>query len=1077
MLTLTPTTPVSLDLIWTLPDDLGTSAAITGYEVRYFAGTADPTDEANWITFDEDSGVPDPGTLTKGQILGLMPETAYRVQVRALGDTEAETSDWRASVQATTPAALANSAVLITNFQRALHTNNIILKDNDYATGFTTGSHDAGYRLGSIQLFFRSVTAGTFTGHDVRVYLATGLPSADSTVTVVAELASPKLIQTQGSGVMSNFTAPPNTVLASGTTYFVVVQATSPTKLPDNQIPLTIARGMGYDTVPAAGWSIANVGLTRGSTSTGAWTEHTETGSDNPNTTPMAFRINAAPINDLVFQSAEAVGNQVILTYTRDIDATSVPATGAFTVEVNRGAAVISDVELSGKQVILTLAGAGLFAGDAVVVSYTKPATNPLKDTDGGEAAELNRHEFTVLAKVAGVEITSYPGDNSTYGEGEAIQVTVTFNEPVNVDLTGGRPQLEVDLHNTANHGEFKAIYKRGSGTNKLIFEYRVVSGNATSSTTGDGVAVTANSLELNGGTITTVQGAVTVDLAHDGLAHDTDHKVDGSHSAVTRLVSNQGNANLGTASLDVRDIAQGFTTGTNETGYILDGVTVDMGASHATSMRVWLTTNATASSPAEFVRLTSPSDLSAASLNFTAPAGTFLEPSTRYWVVVEEITQGSGGASGMRSTGSAAESGLPGWAIDDLFRTRPKSFAGGFSTIGSTRAKIRVSGIPAPFEPTVRTVAITSDPGGDATYGRDDRIQVSVTFDQTVTVDTSGGTPSLTIDFHTAASGEQTANYVRGSGTKTLVFEFTVVQANTSTPGVAVKANSLAANGATIKAADGLDALLGHRGLDHDTGHKVDGSQLGALSFVSAEAFGNQVVLEYTRDLDTTSKPALGAFTVTVDGTASAINSVELSGPQVILSMGVLFPGETVTVSYDKPANNPLKDTSGNEADSLGAQTLTVTAKVTGVEITSYPGDNSTYGADEAIQVTATFSSPVNVDLTGGRPSLEVDFQTADPWREECGLQGRQRHQQADLRVPGDRRQRHHRRRGGDGRLAGAQRRVDHHRAGCRDGGTGPRRAGPRHRPPGGRLPSGHHPAGEQHRASGRQQREHWHP
>ena len=138
---------------------------------------------------------------------------------------------------------------------------------------------------------------------------------------------------------------------------------------------------------------------------------------------------------------------------------------------------------------------------------------------------------------------------------------------------------------------------------------------------------------------------------------------------------------------------------------------------------------------------------------------------------------------------------------------------------------EIRVSGIPAPFEPTVRTVAITSDPGGDATYGRDDRIQVSVTFDQTVTVDTSGGTPSLTIDFHTAASGEQTANYVRGSGTSTLVFEFTVVQANTSTPGVAVKANSLAANGATIKAADGLDALLGHKGLGHDTAHKVDGS------------------------------------------------------------------------------------------------------------------------------------------------------------------------------------------------------------------------------------------------------------
>ncbi|MDE0381983.1 MAG: fibronectin type III domain-containing protein [Rhodospirillales bacterium] len=93
----------SLEVSWTAPDTGG--SAITDYDVRYFAGSSDPTDEADWVTETETSGlpVPDPTfnwTATSWTIAGLAPNTSYLVQVRArnaLGE-----GAWSASVARTT---------------------------------------------------------------------------------------------------------------------------------------------------------------------------------------------------------------------------------------------------------------------------------------------------------------------------------------------------------------------------------------------------------------------------------------------------------------------------------------------------------------------------------------------------------------------------------------------------------------------------------------------------------------------------------------------------------------------------------------------------------------------------------------------------------------------------------------------------------------------------------------------------------------------------------------------------------------------------------------------------------------
>ena len=45
------------------------------------------------------------------------------------------------------------------------------------------------------------------------------------------------------------------------------------------------------------------------------------------------------------------------------------------------------------------------------------------------------------------------------------------------------------------------------------------------------GIAVLADTLALNGGTIVSASGSAAADLSHAGLAHDSGHKVDWQQS------------------------------------------------------------------------------------------------------------------------------------------------------------------------------------------------------------------------------------------------------------------------------------------------------------------------------------------------------------------------------------------------------------------------------------------------------------------------------------------------------------------------------------------------------------------
>jgi hypothetical protein len=120
---------------------------------------------------------------------------------------------------------------------------------------------------------------------------------------------------------------------------------------------------------------------------------------------------------------------------------------------------------------------------------------------------------------VTAVAVTSDAGDDDTYVLGDTIFVTVSFSDAVNVS---GTPQLAIDM-DPAEWGTKWAAYQSGSGSTVIVFAHTVVEPNFSS----QGVAVLADTLRLNGGTITSRASSQTnANLGHDGLAHDANHKV-----------------------------------------------------------------------------------------------------------------------------------------------------------------------------------------------------------------------------------------------------------------------------------------------------------------------------------------------------------------------------------------------------------------------------------------------------------------------------------------------------------------------------------------------------------------------
>ena len=121
-------------------------------------------------------------------------------------------------------------------------------------------------------------------------------------------------------------------------------------------------------------------------------------------------------------------------------------------------------------------------------------------------------------------------------------------------------------------------------------------------------------------------------------------------------------------------------------------------------------------------------------------------------------------------------------------------------------------SGTQGAEAPTITGSPALSEAGADSAWTAGETAEVTLTFSEAVTVDTTGGTPSIGLDL--GGTESRSATYLRGSGTTALVFGYTLTATDGSHTSLLVPIDSLALNGGTIRSqATSADAALGHLG------------------------------------------------------------------------------------------------------------------------------------------------------------------------------------------------------------------------------------------------------------------------
>ena len=462
----------------------------------------------------------------------------------------------------------------------------------------------------------------------------------------------------------------------------------------------------------------------------------------------------------------------------------------------NGGPVGIRSAQLTpdGRGVSLGLARS-LGAGERLTVAYRRQPGSPGLWTANGDQVD----DFTVEGAAPGdetetpapaieaVAVVSDAGEDNTYALGDTIEVQVTFDEAVEVDTTGGTPQLTMKMD--PDYGAKHAAYASGSGTPNLVFTFEVVEPNLSTA----GIAIIENTLDLNGGTIRSAANGADAALAHGGLDHDANHKVDWAKAPPANR-------------------APVLDTGAAEYNAFTRAGNAPRGT-HVTKPFNGLFSDPDGDALTYTVALADETQ---------APLVEFLAIPTE-----EELGENAGDVRLAQRVHYRADAEGD-WDALDPAPPNPVAVTVRVTATDPDGLSASVDGVfQTTWEPVttpaVTGVAITSNAGEDDTYALGDTIEVQVTFDEAVAVDTAGGTPHLTIKMD-PEYGDKPATYESGAGTTRLTFTYEVVEPNYSPQGIAVLENTLALNGGTIRsAATGGDAALAHTGLGHDPAHQVN--------------------------------------------------------------------------------------------------------------------------------------------------------------------------------------------------------------------------------------------------------------
>ncbi|WNF45140.1 DUF4347 domain-containing protein [Pseudomonas sp. SG20056] len=267
-----------------------------------------------------------------------------------------------------------------------------------------------------------------------------------------------------------------------------------------------------------------------------------------------------------------------------------------------------------------------------------------------------------------------------------------------------------------------------------------------------------------------------------------------------------------------------------------------------------------------------------------------------------------------------------------------------------------------------------------DGSYKVGDTITITTTFNQAVTVDTTGGTPTLLLE---TGLTDRIATYVSGSGSNTLTFSYTVQPGDLSADLDYQSTAALSLNGATIQNITADNAVLtlptpGTAGsLAANEAIVIDGVA-ATVSSVSVPANGVYVAgdnLDFTVNLsenvtvDTSGGTPRIAITLDTGGTAYA-SYLSGSGTSALVFRLTVVSGQmdsngiSLGSSIDANGGN-LRDTAGNNSTT----TLNAVGSTTGVLVDAVAPQVNAISLDAASPTNAssvTFTVTFTEDVSG---------------------------------------------------------------------------------------------------------------
>ena len=459
-------------------------------------------------------------------------------------------------------------------------------------------------------------------------------------------------------------------------------------------------------------------------------------------------------------------------------------------------------------------------------------------------------------------------------------------------------------------------------------------------------------------------------------------------------LVSNQAEITDDTSVLPVGDttgteLSQGFSTGSNDAGYLLTGVSVvinynSLGSTETATFKIYDSED-DGTPKDEVYSLTTPTLREGARVLFTAPAGATLKPDTNYHVVFQGTANTSVDLR-LPLTDSDAQTGEAGFTIENAFRDNESIDPGGTSVklgIHGTVLSTLVSNLAETAHSTTRssvgngTGTLYAQGFGTGTHAMGYLLTgVSVeisehtftgaetaTFkiydsetdgtpkDEVYTLTTPATLAAGATAFFEAPLGamlDPNENYhvvFQGTGDTSadLKLVLTTSDAQTGQTGWTIEdayrfSESIEVTGLSVKM-----SIHGTGDMEPPTLH---GTTLPVLA-----ADGKTLTITFNEAMKTSSVPANSAFTVKAtpmggsEGTVALAtsNGVTVTGSTAVLKLdpGIAHNDGSVKVSYTKPVSGAvLEDSAGNDLANFPDTAVTNNSTIPRVSISTTDTD-----------------------------------------------------------------------------------------------------------------------------------------